>query len=59
MRGWRCGCVVGAFLDQPEDADNRSPFMSATELTSTGTRAPAVETRWPVASLAGEVPSIF
>jgi hypothetical protein len=22
MRGWRCGPVVGAFLDQPEDADH-------------------------------------
>ena len=24
IRGWRCGAVVGVFLDQPEDADH--PF---------------------------------
>ena len=35
------------------NADNGSPLVSGTELTSTGTRAPAVETRTPVASVAG------
>ena len=33
--------------------------MSGTELSSTATRVPAVETKKPVASVAGEVPSSF
>ena len=59
MRGWRSGCGVGAFFDQPEDADNRFAALSWTELTSTGTRVPWVETSGSAASLVGEVPSIF
>ena len=33
--------------------------MSGTELSSTATRVPAVETKKPVASVAGELPSSF
>ena len=59
MRGWRCGAVVGRSSINPKTPTTRSPSLSVTELTSTDTRVPAVETRWPVASLATEVPSIF
>ncbi len=30
MRGWRCGCVVGALLEQPEDTDHPFTVPSAT-----------------------------
>jgi hypothetical protein len=33
--------------------------MSGTALSSTGTRVPAVETKTPVASVAGAVPNTF
>ena len=60
MRVRRCGFLCGAFLDQPEDADH--PFhrsRAAPQLSSTATRVPSVETRTPVASVAGAVPSIL
>ena len=60
MRGWRCGAVVGASFDQPEDTDYRfTALEGGTALTSTGTLVPAVETKTPVTSVATEVPSIF
>ena len=43
----------------PKTPTTRSPLMSGTALISTATRVPAVETRTPVASVAGEVPSTF
>ena len=41
----------------PKTLTTRSPFMSGTVLTSTGTRVPAVETRSPVTSVDTDVPS--
>jgi hypothetical protein len=63
-RGLRCGGGAAALSSgrssiSPKTPTTRSPSLSATALTSTGTRVPALETRWPVASLATEVPSIF
>jgi hypothetical protein len=43
----------------PKTPTTRSPFLSGTELTSTATRVPAVETKTPVASVAWAVPSTF
>ena len=59
MRVRCCGRVVGASSMSPKTPTTRSPFTNRTALTSTGTRVPVIETRWPVASLVGEVPSIF
>ena len=62
-RGVRCGGAVGVSSGRPSNSPKtpttRSPFMSGAELISTATRVPAVETRTPVASVAGEVPSTF
>ena len=43
----------------PKTPTTCSPFMSGTELSSTATRVPAVETRTPVESVAGVVPITF
>jgi hypothetical protein len=59
MRVRRCGPVVGAPSNSPKPPTTRSPLISGTELISTATRVPAVETKTPVASVAGEVPSTF
>ncbi len=45
--------------NSPKTPTTRSPLLSGTALISTATRVPAVETRTPVASVAGEVPSTF
>ena len=59
LAGVRCGrgavgVSSGRSSISPKTPTTRSPFMSGTELTSTGTRVPAVETRSPVASVATE-----
>jgi hypothetical protein len=58
----RCGCgaaAVSAGLPsiKPKTPTIRSPLISGTALSSTATRVPAVETRTPVVSVAGAVPS--
>jgi hypothetical protein len=59
MRVRRCGCLLGASLEQPEDADHAFTAPERTELISTATRVPTFETRTAVASVAGAVPSTF
>ena len=49
----------GRSSNSPKTPTTRSPFISGTELISTGTRVPAVETKTPGASVAREVPSTF
>jgi hypothetical protein len=44
---------------RPKTPTTRSPFLSGTALSSTDTRVPVLETRTPVASVDGEVPSTF
>ena len=63
-RGVRCGggavrMSSGRSSISPNTPTTRSPFMSGTALSSTATRVPEVETKTPVASVAGELPSTF
>jgi hypothetical protein len=59
MRVWRCRPGVGRPSNSPKTPTTRSPLMSGTELISTATRVPAVETKTPLASVAEAVPSTF
>ena len=64
LRGVRCGGgAVGLWSRcssiSPKTPTTRSPFLSGTALISTASRVPSVETRTPVASVAGAVPSTF
>ena len=59
MRVWRCGLSSGCPSISPKTPTTRSPLLSGTELSSTATRVPPVETKKPVASVAGAVPSTF
>ena len=57
-RGVRCGCGAvglssGCPSNSPKTPTTRSPLISGTELISTATRVPALETKTPVASVAG------
>ena len=61
-RGVRCGggavlLSSGRSSISPKTPTTRSPFMSGTELSSTATRVPVVESKKPVASVARDVPS--
>ena len=59
MWRWGCGAVVGLFLDQPEDADDPLTVHERHRAELYGNPPPAVETKTPLASVAGEVPSTF
>ena len=59
MRRRRCGLSSGRPSNSPKTPTTRSPLMSGTELISTATRVPAVETKTAVASVAGAVPITF
>ena len=59
VRRWRRGHVVGRPSNSPKTPTTRSPFISGTKLISTATRVPSVDTRTPVASVAGVVPITF
>ncbi len=59
MRVGRGGPLSARPSSRPKTPTTRSPLMSGTALISTATRTPAVETKTPVASVDGEVPSTF
>ena len=53
------GSSSGRPSNNPNTPTTRSPLINGTELISTATRVPPVETKTPAESVAGELPSTF